>query len=311
VPSRIAILDLGTNTFHLLIADLANGIPEIVFRDRAAVKLGMGGINQDRITEDAQERALATLRLFQASIRLCRCDKTTAIGTSAIRCAVNGKEFARRVKSKLDIDIEVISGDREAELIFRGVCAAVDLDSSASLVMDIGGGSVEFILGRGSEILWKQSFEVGGQRLLEQFHRHDPIRPDELEELSRYLHSELAPLWSALQQFHPEGLVGVSGTFDTLSDIYCIRNGLPLDHDIAESPLTVQGFYEILQELVALNRSQRLRIPGMIEMRVDMIVVTSWLIRTVLEKWPMQSIRVSAYSLKEGVLYSYPHGESA
>jgi exopolyphosphatase/guanosine-5'-triphosphate,3'-diphosphate pyrophosphatase len=304
VPSRIAILDLGTNTFHLLIADFTSGIPEVVFRDRAAVKLGMGGINQNRITEDAWQRALIALQGFQASIGRHGCSRTIAIGTSALRCAENAKAFVDLVKSDLGITIDVISGDREAELIFRGVAAAVHPGSDPALVVDIGGGSVECIIGTRQSILWRHSFEIGGQRLLERFHRHDPLPQGELEELEHYLTEALSPLWAALKIYSPHFLIGASGTFDTLSEIHCIRAGLPYEPGAPESPLTIESFYSILPDLTSRDRARRMLIPGMIEMRVDMIVVTSHLIRVILQQHPFSGIRVSSYSLKEGVLFS-------
>ncbi|MEQ8425432.1 MAG: exopolyphosphatase, partial [Cyclobacteriaceae bacterium] len=169
--------------------------------------------------------------------------------------------------------------------------------------VDIGGGSVEFIIGNKSEILWKESFEIGAQRLLEEFHKHDPITSDEVEAMHLHFSDVLKPLFAALNQHKPGTLVGSSGTFDTLSDIYCIKKGVLKEQGDSETPLTFAGFYEIYEELLAKDRAARMQIPGMIELRVDMIVVACSLIDFLLSQYTnFKQVRVSSYALKEGVL---------
>jgi exopolyphosphatase/guanosine-5'-triphosphate,3'-diphosphate pyrophosphatase len=161
---------------------------------------------------------------------------------------------------------------------------------------------VEFIIADHDEVFWKQSFEIGAQRLLEKFQKHDPILPAEINQLEDYFDQSLQPLWAVLQKYNPVVLVGSSGTFDTLSDIFCITHDIQKSPEEIETPLTPEGFYDIYREIVLKNRQDRLEIPGMIEMRVDMIVVACCLIKFLLEKHPFNRIRVSTYSLKEGVL---------
>lgn len=302
MDSRIAIVDLGTNTFHLMIVDLKPSSYEVVFRDRKAVKIGMRGINSDLVTGDALQRALSTLKSFKSVIDAYHTTKIFAFGTSAIRNASNQQEVLTKIKTETGIDVKVISGEEEARLIYLGVRTAVPMGSEKSLIMDIGGGSVEFIIGNNSEIFWKQSFEIGAQRMIEKFHQHDPIQAKELENINNYFDNELSPLLNALKQYHPTTLIGSSGTFDTLSDIYCIKEGLTKNSNSAETPLSFDGFNEIYGELLVKDRSERMKIPGMIELRVDMIVVACTLIDYLLKKYHFQKIRVSNYSLKEGVL---------
>jgi exopolyphosphatase/guanosine-5'-triphosphate,3'-diphosphate pyrophosphatase len=152
-------------------------------------------------------------------------------------------------------------------------------------------------------MFWKKSVEIGGQRLIEKFQHHDPILPEERAQINEYLEVQLTPLLSQLKKHLPETLVGSSGSFDTLSEIYCHKQGLPFPKE-PETPLTIAGFETIFDELLYKPRRERLAIPGMIEMRVDMIVVASCLIQFLLKKHLFKSIRVSAYSLKEGVLAS-------
>jgi exopolyphosphatase/guanosine-5'-triphosphate,3'-diphosphate pyrophosphatase len=190
----------------------------------------------------------------------------------------------------------------EAHYIYLGVRAALGLGNDKNLIIDIGGGSVEFIIADHDQVFWKQSFEIGAQRLLEKFQKHDPILPSEIHQLETYFDHSLLPLWDVLKQYRPQILVGSSGTFDTLSDIFCITHGIHKSADEIETPLSIEGFYEIHNEIILKNREQRMNIPGMIEMRVDMIVVASCLVKFLLQKHSFNRIRVSTYSLKEGVL---------
>jgi exopolyphosphatase/guanosine-5'-triphosphate,3'-diphosphate pyrophosphatase len=301
---RVAIIDMGTNTFHLMVAEKVNETYAIIYRERQAVKLGLAGINLGLITAEALQRAIVCLTDFQATIQTYDVKSTLAFGTSALRNASNASEVIEQIKQRTGIIPRVISGDQEAEYIYRGVQFALNLGDVNSLIMDIGGGSVEFIIGNRQTILWKRSLEIGAQRLLEKFQRHDPILPAELQELDTYFSTVLLPLFEALQRHQPTVLVGSSGTFDTLSDIYCVKHDIHKLPDDPEIPLTFSGFYEIYEELIIKNRAERMHIPGMIEMRVDMIVVACCLIRYIIERHAFQSVRVSTYALKEGVMVS-------
>lgn len=302
--SRIAIIDMGTNTFHLLVADEKGGGFRIVHRDRLSVKIGMGGINRGLITRDAIQRALLALQSFRNTMDKMKVGRVYAFGTSALRNAENRREVVDTIARLTGIEVDLISGDQEAEFIYQGVRSALNLDTGKSLIIDIGGGSVEFILADNDRIFWKESIEIGAQRLLEKFQRHDPILPEEVAALDIFFDEKLASLKAAMRKYAPTVLVGSSGTFDTLSDIFCEAHGIHKAPDEIETPLTIEGFFDIYTALLTKNREQRMLIPGMIEMRVDMIVVACCLIRYVLEAHRFGRIRVSTYSLKEGVLAS-------
>lgn len=307
VKQRVAIIDLGTNTFHLLVAEIEGVQFQILYIEREAVKIGMGGINNGIITDAAIARALTTLQGFKDALAPFQPSQILAFGTSALRNAKNGIAVAEKIKLHTGIECKIISGEEEADYIYYGVRAAVKLGTEKSLIADIGGGSVEFIIGNQNEIFWKRSFEIGGQRLLERFQHHDPILKEELEYLNGYLSKNLEELFQALKKYPVKTLVGSSGTFDTLSDIHCIREGIS-QGNTPETPLTLTSFYEIYEQLLSKNREERLQIPGMIELRVDMIVMACALIHFLLQKYPFQNIRVSSYSLKEGVLASLVSG---
>jgi len=304
---RIAILDIGTNTFHILIAELdKNGQFESLHREKVPVKLGQGGINQNLITDAAIERAKDAFKYFKELLSSFQVTHLKTIATSAVRNATNTSSFVEMAYNSFDIEIEVIDGNREAELIYKGVKKAIPLDSQRSLIIDIGGGSVEFIICNNATIFWKKSFEIGGQRLVEKFHQNDPINKKETESLLSYIDIQLKELVIACNKYQPINLIGASGAFETLSDIYYEEHhitGSILNRSFHILPK--QAFKNIHQELIRKTTRERMAIPGMIEMRVDMIVVSSFLIDYVLEKNNLNQIFTSSYALKEGVLSEF------
>jgi exopolyphosphatase/guanosine-5'-triphosphate,3'-diphosphate pyrophosphatase len=293
---------MGTNTFHLLIAEVENGAFDVIHKEKIAVRLGAGGINMGLINPEAMDRALTALVLFKSQIDSYEIHDIYATATSAIRNAENGNELVRMIKQKTGIKTKIISGQEEASYIYKGVINALNISSCTNLIMDIGGGSIELILADSNGLLWKQSFEIGAQRMIEKFHLHDPILPNEIAALNVYLDSNLKELHTACQQFKPDVLIGSSGTFDTLSDIHQKKERYSISKNATELPYSLNAFNEIYKDLVSKNREERLAIDGMIPLRVDMIVVASVLIKYIIESLEIKNIRISAYALKEGLL---------
>ncbi len=297
---RTAIIDLGTNTFHLMIVEGS----EILFKTSIPAKIGMGGISKGVISEEGIQRALGVLRSFREIIdtQSVSIEKVFATGTSAIRNAGNQEVFIQRVLDETGIKIQVISGEEEAELISLGVKQAMKIPET-SMIMDIGGGSVEFIICNDEKIFWKQSFEIGGQRLMDKFMKSDPISMRSVQMMDDFFRENLLPLANACHQYAPKVLIGSSGSFDTLIDMqYMKENGqLPASDEIAFE-YSLPAFYWAYDELIFKNHPERMQIPGMIELRVDMIVVAICMIRFIIQTLDIERIRVSSYALKEGVM---------
>ncbi len=300
---KIAIIDMGTNTFHLMLAEVTKDSHQIFHKDRVAVKIGENGINNNKITPEAWDRALNTILTFKEKIATSNISQVYSTATSAIRNAENGESLINEIEQATGIKTQIISGKKEAELILAGTKRALDLGEEKHLIMDIGGGSIEFIIADASKTHWLRSFEVGGQRLVEKFHHTDPISSEELSSLSDYFATELSELIEQCAIHQPKTLVGCSGTFDTLSDIYCARENCEIEDNQTELPFPISSFDSIYQDMITKTRSERLAIPGMIEMRVDMIVVASALIDFLIKTLAIQKLRVSAFALKEGVLF--------
>ncbi|MDO6439595.1 exopolyphosphatase [Cyclobacterium sp. 1_MG-2023] len=302
MKKKAAVIDMGTNTFHLLMIAFDNDGFEVIYQEKVPVKIGQGGINQNIILPEAEKRGLHTLEHFHNLIIGEGISQIFAFATSAVRNADNGFSFIRKIKQQTGIDAQIIDGEREAELIYKGIRLSACLNAENALMMDIGGGSVEFIIGNTHEIHWKGSFEIGGQRLLDLFHYHDPILPEEVEKLSIYLSEKLAPLIEAIKTHAPKQLIGASGTFDTLTDMYLASEGKKKDRKTIRHILPVSSFEIIASDLLLLDKAKRLKIPGMIPMRVDMIVVASCLIRFITQFIPTNQLICSTYSLKEGAV---------
>lgn len=300
---KVAIIDMGTNTFHLLLASWNGKDATIFCRERTAVKLGQGGITRGYIAEDAYHRALDALASFRSMIDLHGISRIYATATSAVRNASNGKALVNDILTKTGIQVQVIAGEKEADLIYKGVKLALDLGTKPSLIMDIGGGSVEFILCDAKKVFWKGSFEIGAQRLVDQFHSSDPISAQEIKKLTNYLDEKLAALFEVASSYRPLTLIGSSGSFDTLCEIDIREQGLSVDieHE-KEYSISLEAFEKMYVEIITKNKQQRLQIPGMIEMRAEMIVVACILTAHIVKRLSASSIRVSTYALKEGML---------
>jgi exopolyphosphatase/guanosine-5'-triphosphate,3'-diphosphate pyrophosphatase len=297
---KIAIIDLGTNTFHLLIVENNRKL----YKESIPAKIGKGGISQGIISEEGIQRALGVLRHFKEVIdkHQVNAENIFAIGTSAIRNAGNKEEFKARVAQETDIKIQEISGDKEAELIYYGIKEALQI-TETSMIMDIGGGSVEFIICNHDKIFWKQSFEIGGQRLMDRFMKSDPISMRSVQQMEDYFREALLPLANACHQYAPQTLIGSSGSFDTLIDILFMKEKgkLPPDDQVGFE-YSLMEFYRAYDELLFKNHEERMAIPGMIELRVDMIVVAVCLIKYIVQTFEINHIKVSNYSLKEGIM---------
>jgi exopolyphosphatase/guanosine-5'-triphosphate,3'-diphosphate pyrophosphatase len=305
----VAAIDIGTNTAHLLVIAL----PEqrniftpfrILHKEKIATKIGEGGISHGFITQQAQERLLKALVHFKEVLEHYQIptQQVFAIATSAFRNAQNRQEIIDYIKEQTQIEISVISGDQEAEYIYYGVKTALKIGKGNALIMDIGGGSVEFILCNEEKMLWKQSFEIGAQRLLDKFMKDEIISHSEIQALHEYLEEVLAPLSHILQDYAPNILIGCSGTFDTIDDINHIKKHKKINLNAKESAFSLEEFQVIHQEFLHKNHQERLAIPGMTPMRADMIVVASCLLNFVLTKYQIPCVRVSHYALKEGVI---------
>jgi len=217
---RVAIIDCGTNTFNLLVKEKVEGKWKTLFKTKLPVKLGEGGFSENVLRPNRMARGLDALYSYKNVIDSLEVKDVRVFATSAVREASNGNEFVAKVKKHLNLDMEVISGDREAELIFEGVVQTTEEIKEDFLIMDIGGGSTEFIFVRDQKPLWRKSYLLGVSRIHGMLNPASRINQDDVNRLRGHLNKELLDLISFLKENPVRVLVGSSGSFDTLFDMY-------------------------------------------------------------------------------------------
>ena len=300
-PKRIAILDLGTNTFHLLIADIEiAGKAKIVLQETIAVGLGEGGISKSFISIEAFQRGINALRIFKKRIDKYQAGSVSSAATSAIRSAANGKEFIEKITTETGLIIQTIDGGREAELIYQGVRAAVPMEQN-SLIVDIGGGSVEFIICDRSKLYWKKSYPIGVARIMEQFHYSDPISDTAVGELTTYFENTLTDLFDQINIYRPKLMIGSAGSFETFAQLQ--DHNFKVSFNQPEQVIDLAVFHKLSERIIKSTHAEREKMPAIPAIRVDMIVVSTLLTRFIINKSGIDTLKLSAYSLKEGMLF--------
>ena len=297
---RAAILDLGTNTFHLKVIEHDGESIKDLYQTKVFVKLAEEGI--EHIGEAAFERGIEVVRIYKNEIDEFKTDKMVAFATAALREADNAAEFIARVAEETGIEIEVISGQREAELIHKGVAQAIQLPERPVLVMDIGGGSAEFIIADRKGVLWANSFPIGAAVLKNRFHKTEPMSSEEQLALQMHLAEVLAPLFKEASSRDIDLLIGASGAFESVAEMIAYEYHSP---DLLDGLLSFQidlDKYKVMHDrILGSTLEERLEFKGLVPMRAEMIVVAVLLIETVVNTIGIEEMYLSTYAMKEGV----------
>jgi exopolyphosphatase/guanosine-5'-triphosphate,3'-diphosphate pyrophosphatase len=300
-----AVIDLGSNTFNLLIADVKNNQLNVAVNLEFPVKIGKGGLVNNFITDSAMQRALIALSKFKSYIDKFEIIEVKSLATSAIRNATNGNELIQKVKKLFDIDISIINGNEEARYIYLGANNSFRLPEDEILVMDIGGGSVEFIIGRNENIFWKQSFDIGAVRLFEMFKPESPLLESDILKIKNYILNEIKPLKIALLNYPLRTLIGTAGTFETLVDIV-IKDlkVIPISLSKNAFEISMHEFEAFKEIMITSTLEQRLKLKGMLDFRAEYIPIAAILIEIIIELAEVKKLVCSNYSMKEGALFS-------
>ncbi len=297
---RIAIIDLGTNTCNLLIAELSAGDFQILHQSKHLVKLGDDKIKQNEISPEATQRTIDSFLAHKEIIEEYCTEKVRVIATSAVRTAENKVPFLERLGNESGWLVKLVSGEREAELIFKGVLLAFEELLNPSVILDIGGGSNELILAKNKEELWKESQPTGMARIINSFQISDPIQTDEISQLQNYFSEKHAAAFSNCKEQNVQTLVGCSGAFDTIADL--IDEVLPGEKQRTTQEIALADFYKVFEMLVKSTREERLQMIGMDNVRVDLIVPAMILIESLVTQIGIQKIVQTDFALREGVL---------
>jgi exopolyphosphatase/guanosine-5'-triphosphate,3'-diphosphate pyrophosphatase len=290
-----AVIDLGTNTFNLIIFKKTSEKYEVLASYKQPVNLGMGGINENIISPKAAQRATKALTVFVEKCKEHQVDKIKAFGTSAMRGAKNAMSFVDEIKSSLEIDIIIIDGQEEASLIYEGVKSVHDFTAN-SCIMDIGGGSTEFVFVEDGIVTSKESFDIGVSRIIQKFDLNDPMTNEDIDKITDFLELNSNDNFKNRSSDH---LIGASGSFETYSHLI---EKTELD-PWKSSLLPFETFLEQLDYLIhsSLNeRNQNIAIP---DYRERMIHVAALKTKWVIEKLGIKQCYTSPASLKEGVIF--------
>jgi exopolyphosphatase / guanosine-5'-triphosphate,3'-diphosphate pyrophosphatase len=298
VAQARSVIDLGTNTFHLLVAEVSGGkIIKEILRKRVYVRLASEGINE--IGPEPFRRGIQALEAFNYDLVALGAPSPKAVATAALRTASNASEFIAEAKRISGFDIDVIEGAQEALLIAKGVKGAIPEQEDVYLIMDIGGGSVEFILCKQELVLFFKSYPVGVAVLKNNFQDRQPLGDAAKGMLYTFLDVNCNDLMDAIKTYKPKILVGASGTFDVL------ESALPvLDKSETYTNSSLLGLHQISGEILHASEEKLQKIDWIPEERKPLITVAFHLLDWLLREGSFETLYVSKYALKEGVLLS-------
>src|SRR4051794_31132343 len=274
---RMAAIDIGSNSIHMIIAEAGvSGGLTTLWRMKEMVGLGRASFPSRVIPREAIDRAVAVMARFQQAAQQRQCEKIVAVATSAVREASNGGDVLERIDRQIGLNVRVINGREEARLIYLGVRHAMPLgggpgsggNGGPSLIVDIGGGSVEFIVGDHRRSLLLESRKLGASRMTAAFVKSDPISDDDHAALLNHYNKELTPVCEAILALKPVRAIGTSGTLENLALLCCPKpaNGDGKPH-VIERPV----FTGVLDELMRSSSKERGEMPGLDEGRKDQI----------------------------------------
>jgi len=303
---RVAAIDVGTNSVHLVVADLTadEGIT-VVEKQRRQVALGEGGLNGRRLSKAAQKRAMDALKEFRTACDVLQVSDIHCAATSAVREAENGVEFCRQVKAETGIHVRIISGLDEARLIYLGARPHVDFSQGRALLVDLGGGSTEFILCDPHTAFVKASLPLGHIRATDLHRTSDPLTKDEVKALRSWTREALRPLGVRLHPGDVSSVVGTSGTIRCLARMATLdRGGLPTE-DGQGLVLTRKEVDRLIRRFQKVPADRLERIPGMDERRKHTLPAGAVVVSEILRFIAQDSLTTSNYSLRDGLLWDW------
>jgi exopolyphosphatase/guanosine-5'-triphosphate,3'-diphosphate pyrophosphatase len=294
---RLAVIDAGTNTFHLLIVETTGQTFHELAREREFVKLGEAGV--ERISQAAFDRGVAALTKFSLIIHRHEVSEIVAVGTATLRHASNSKTFLEEIKRQTGISLRIINGKEEAKLIADGVSLLLPCSYRSVLVVDIGGGSIEFVSMSQGLMQFSASLPVGIAVLKNKFLFDDPLTDSQYMEARDFVDRQFAPVFDKLEdpEYH---LVGASGSFETVAQMLLRRRDLKLLQAIR-----VNDVKTLLTGIIYSTTYARSDMEFLPTSRVELIVPACIVIESILDRSRRPILDISQYALKEGLIKKY------
>lgn len=305
---KIASIDIGTNTCNLLVAEYfeQQNLSFLHKEKRAITLINNKDYTNQNVSKESVNKLIKVVNDYKGTVDNFGAKKLIVTATSGIRSANNKQHILSQVHRSTGIDIDVIDGNREAELVFSGVRNAIRLDNIPVLIIDIGGGSIEFVIANKSEIIWKSSYQIGVARLLNKHHFSDPLSSEDIETIYSILDETLSDLLDFCKTYKINRLVGSSGSYETFADLikYEFNDDRVSTHH-SYNILDMAKFSSIHKKLITLDIEQRKIMLGMEPIRVKMIPIASVITKYLIEKLDIKIITQSNYSIKEGLIFDY------
>lgn len=303
LSDRLAAVDVGTNSFHLIVVKL---LPDHSFtvlnKEKIVVRLGESPKQIKHLNEDAIRRGIEAMKLFalvaarmEAPIR--------AIATSAVREAHNGEEFIRRVRRETGVEIEVVSGFEEARLIYLGVMQGLPIYDERIALFDIGGGSTEILVGESGKSLYANSFKIGAIRMTQRFFPDEEISRRQVERMRLFLQGEIYFAAREVRAHAPRRMIASSGTAQTLAAMVLASRGEPIPDSLNGFTLSLAELRRVLKTILkARTHAERARLPGCDPRRADILAAGGVVLETILEECGFDECTISTYALREGII---------
>jgi exopolyphosphatase / guanosine-5'-triphosphate,3'-diphosphate pyrophosphatase len=303
---RIAAIDIGTNSVHMIVVRVRPDLSfEVIDREKVMVRLGAGGLDGKALTTEAMSAALQALSKFKRLAESHRVDEILAAATSATREARNGGEFLARIERETGIRPRVITGTEEARLIHQAAVYGVNVGSARAVVIDVGGGSTEITLGNATAIQAARSFKIGVIRLTERFVHSDPLSGRDERKLTKHILSEIGRHCDQITAIGFDRVIGTSGTILSLGAVAATAARGTTPAELRNLRISAKQVRRLRKEIVALNPAQRLTVPGLDPRRADLVVAGAVLLDTILRRLGANELTLCDLALREGLVLDY------
>ena len=309
---RIAVLDLGSSSFHLLVADAEpGGALHRVGRERVMLRLGTTLVEGGRIPASARARAVETVEQMREDAEQAGAQIVLPVATAALREAANGREVIDALGKALGTPVRLVTGNEEARLIFRALRQRLDLGDAPVLGLDLGGGSLELAIGNRAGVDWETTLPLGTVRLHHELAPADPMKPGESDAIRERVAAELEPVIAEVRQRAPQRCVAIGGTVRGLFRLLRTREPGAAARIPIEGEVEARELEHLAQELCALSSRQRLALPGISARRVDLLPTGAVIVASLAEQLGAERISVCDWGLREGVILEALQGPDA
>lgn len=304
---KISVIDIGTNSIHAIFAEIRSaGVFHVIGKDKEMVRLGDGAMVTGKLSEAAMARSLEALKRLVHLAKHRGMSRVLATATSAVRESENGGDFLDLVRREAGLKVQVITGAEEGRLIYQAVRNTIEFGDKKALILDIGGGSTEFIAGSQSEAFWIESLRLGANRLSQLFPLSDPPKKAEVKRLEEYVVTAMAPIFKRLKSQNADFAIGTSGTIASLARlIVSAEDGNGANQSLQQVPISVKAVEAKYDELCGSTLSERHKMKGLDKDRADMIVHGSAIVALLLKNAGIPKIMICDKALREGILYDF------